>query len=103
MWPHSLDGLPRVKAFTWAVNGWNVGLYLALSELLGGSLRAREMKFSWEMPLRPEELSCLGLMAGWGAAMPEQRETDAQPCLRRKLRAKVRKAAGRAEAGAEEG
>lgn len=98
----NLYGLPRVKAFTWALNGWNIGLYLALSELLGGSFRTREMKFSWEMP-SPGQRSYLGPMAGWGAATPEQRETDAQPCLGRKLRAGARKAVGRVEAGAEEG
>lgn len=35
----------------------------------------------------------------WGTDAPEQRGTDIQPCLRRKLRAGERKIAGRVEVG----
>lgn len=81
--------LLKVKAFTWAVNGWKVGLYLGLSEMLGGSFRAREIKFSWEMP-SPGQRSYFGPM-GVGAATSGQKGTDTRPGLRRKLSAGERK------------
>ena len=76
--------LLKVKAFTWAVNGWKFGLYLGLSEMLGGGLRAREIKFSWEMP-SPGQRSYFGPVGvGGGHLWAERDRYTARPQMKGK-------------------
>lgn len=48
-------------------------MYLGLSEMLGGGLRAREIKFSWEMP-SPGQRSYFGPVGVGGGHLWAERD-----------------------------